>query len=125
MDPESFELPTTLVSKIVKGVLPEGTIITKEAKLALTLAAKVFILYLTACSNDFCRSCSRTTVGANHVLGALDELEFVGMRQQLETLLSEHKQDQQEKKETRTKKQDRKTTKDKVDQGDLPSSYGF
>lgn len=74
-------------------------------------------------SNDFCRSCSRTTIGANHVLGALDELEFAGMRAQLELLLSDYKSEQQEKKDTRTnKKPERKA---KPEQGELPSSYGF
>jgi len=72
--------------------------IRKDTKLALMNSAKAFILYITACSNDFCHSCSRTTIGAIHVLGAIEELEFEGMSDQLKELLADFKKEQQSKK---------------------------
>jgi len=81
-------------------------------------AAKTFILYVTACSNDFCHSCSRTIIGATHVLGAIDELEFEGMTPKLKELLADFKKEQQSKKSGR-KKNDSGTKVKKSDKDGL------
>jgi TATA-binding protein-associated factor Taf7 len=77
--------------------------IAKDTKLALTKAAKVFILYVTACANDFCKSCNRTTIGVNHVHGAIEELEFKGFNEKLKQFFDEYKQEQTSKKAAKKK----------------------
>jgi hypothetical protein len=38
-------------------------------------------------SSDFCKSCNKTTIGPNHVYGALEELEFKEFKETLEKAL--------------------------------------
>jgi DNA polymerase epsilon subunit 3 len=45
---DNYELPQANIQKICRQVLPEGTMIQKDAKLALTKACTVFINYITA-----------------------------------------------------------------------------
>ena len=99
--------------------------IQKEAKEAITKAAKIWILYATAwylsisslpllCSssnryprshhltpssaNDFCQNSNRSTISANDVLMAMEELEFPDFVPQLKETLETFKKDQASKK---------------------------
>lgn len=44
---EDLQLPLSVVSKIIKDSLPPGVIVSKEARMAMSKAASVFILYCT------------------------------------------------------------------------------
>jgi len=48
----------------------------RDAKLAFQKAAGIFIMYLTYCATDFCKQHHRSTISANDVFDALNELEF-------------------------------------------------
>jgi len=67
-------------------------------------------------SNDFCHSCSRTIIGATHVLGAIDELEFEGMTPKLKELLADFNKEQQSKKSGRKKSDGKLKKSDKEGQ---------
>ena len=50
-----YELPQASINRIIKNKLPESAQVGKEAKTAFSKAAGIFILYLTAAANDFCK----------------------------------------------------------------------
>lgn len=91
------DLPKTLVKRLVKNKLA-GLVdssdgakrevqINKDALLAFSESAKVFINYLTTTANDICHEHKRQTISADDVLQALDDLDFVEMVPQLKDAL--------------------------------------
>ncbi|PVU98643.1 hypothetical protein BB560_005628 [Smittium megazygosporum] len=57
-------------------VVPEGTMIQKEARLALSKACTVFISYLAAASNDNAQSLGHKTITAADVLNTLKDVDL-------------------------------------------------
>lgn len=51
--PEDFNLPVSVVARILKESLPENVTVSKEARAALAKAASIFVLYSTSLSNNF------------------------------------------------------------------------
>lgn len=66
-----FELPAAYIYKIIKSVLPENMIMTKEARTAIVRAAGIFIFYITHGANDFCRESKRSTIYTADVINSL------------------------------------------------------
>ena len=58
-----------------KGNTHEGHV-QKEALNAFGESAKIFIHYLTATANEFCREGKRQTIGVDDVFRAIEDLEF-------------------------------------------------
>lgn len=51
--PEDFNLPISVVTRLLKESLPENVAVSKEARAALAKAASIFVLYSTSLSNNF------------------------------------------------------------------------
>lgn len=51
--PEDFNLPVSVVARLLKESLPENVSVSKEARAALAKAASIFVLYSTSLSNNF------------------------------------------------------------------------
>jgi histone H3/H4 len=66
-----FEPPLACVRRILKHTLPSSTNVGKDASAAFARASGIFIIYLTACANDFARENRRQTITANDVLAAI------------------------------------------------------
>jgi histone H3/H4 len=66
-----FEPPLACVRRILKNSLPASTNVGKDASAAFARASGIFIVYLTACANDFARENRRQTITANDVLAAI------------------------------------------------------
>jgi histone H3/H4 len=66
-----FEPPLACVRRILKHNLPSSTNVGKDASAAFSRASGIFIIYLTACANDFARENRRQTITANDVLAAI------------------------------------------------------
>lgn len=66
-----FEPPLACVRRILKNTLPGSTHFGKDASAAFARASGIFIIYLTACANDFAREHKRQTITANDVLAAI------------------------------------------------------
>ncbi|XP_057954443.1 DNA polymerase II subunit B4 [Malania oleifera] len=80
---EAEELPKAVVRRVVKGKLcqlsssGEGDIsLNKDALLAFSESARIFIHYISATANDICKESKRQTINADDVLKALEEIEF-------------------------------------------------
>ncbi|PGH14162.1 hypothetical protein AJ80_06031 [Polytolypa hystricis UAMH7299] len=82
---EDFLLPRSLVQRLAKGVLPPNTSISKDALLAITKAASVFVSYLSSHANE---ETEKKTVTPQDVLAALSEIEFDAFRPRLERELA-------------------------------------
>ncbi|KMU72983.1 hypothetical protein CISG_09656 [Coccidioides immitis RMSCC 3703] len=78
---EDFLLPRTLTQRLAKGALPPNTSIQKDALLAITKAATVFVSYLSSNANE---ETEKKTITPQDVLSALKEIEFDSFRPQLE-----------------------------------------
>lgn len=97
--PEDLNLPNSVVTRIIKEALPDGVNVSKDARLAISKAASVFVLYATSCANTFAVQHKRKTISANDVLDAVKEMEFDTFLEPLKTSLVAYKKEQQEKKE--------------------------
>lgn len=80
---EEAQLPKAVLKRMMKKQLAlsedaavRDANISSEAMLAVSEAAKVFISYVTCTANDICMEHKRSTISADDVLSALDELEF-------------------------------------------------
>ncbi|XP_042510590.1 DNA polymerase epsilon subunit 3-like [Macadamia integrifolia] len=78
---EVEELPRTIVRRVVKDkisrVSDEAEIsVKKDALLAFSEGARIFIHYLSATANDICKDSKRQTINADDVLKAIEEIEF-------------------------------------------------
>ena len=66
-----FEPPVACVRRILKNTLHKHTNVGKDSVTAFARAGGIFIIYLTACANDFARENRRQTITANDVLAAI------------------------------------------------------
>ncbi|GMH32863.1 hypothetical protein BSKO_00697 [Bryopsis sp. KO-2023] len=134
MEPEA-ELPKIHVKRIVKSKLSElldggddnkkSLALNKDALLAFSESARVFIWYVTSTANDICREAKRQTVGADDVLRALDDLDFGDFVPQLREVLEDFKKDAKEKsrkKQEQLKKRKVDRDEDQADKGEAPES---
>ncbi|XP_041369218.1 DNA polymerase epsilon subunit 3-like [Gigantopelta aegis] len=102
--PEDLNLPNAVVARIIKDAIPEGVNVSKEARLAISKAASVFILYATSCSNNFAMKGKRKTISAQDVISAMEDMEFEQFCDPLKTCLEAYRSEQKGK---RDKKKER------------------
>mmetsp|Transcript_15435 Transcript_15435/g.29110 ORF Transcript_15435/g.29110 Transcript_15435/m.29110 type:complete len:214 (-) Transcript_15435:2395-3036(-) len=116
-----FEPPMACIRRMLKTSLPANTNVGKDACGAFSRACGIFIVYLTACANDFARESKRQTITANDVLAAVKELDFDEFTPKLTAFIEQHRQSEKKKK-ARKKSGDlgkaSKTSEDKDDDED-------
>ncbi|XP_065867587.1 DNA polymerase II subunit B4 [Euphorbia lathyris] len=93
---EVDELPKAIVRRVVKDKLSDCSAdgdlnVHKDALLAFSESARIFIHYLSATANDICKESRRQTIKAEDVLQALEEIEFPDLVGPLKTSLTEFK----------------------------------
>ncbi|KAI5072379.1 hypothetical protein GOP47_0012485 [Adiantum capillus-veneris] len=120
---DAEELPRTIVRRVVKGKLAELTkdmvdkkeiSVHKEAVIAFSEAAKVFIHYLSATANDLCRESKRQTINAEDVLKAIEDTDFIEFLEPLRAALEEFRKDNAIKKSEAKEKGQEKKRKSEV-----------
>lgn len=92
-----FEPPLSSVTKVIRRAVGDSVQVGKEAKATFTRAAGIFILYITACANDFSRDGKRSTLTANDVFAALKELDFEDMIEPLQDFLKRSSEEKKNK----------------------------
>ncbi|XP_060924051.1 DNA polymerase epsilon subunit 3 [Limanda limanda] len=111
--PEDLNLPTAVITRIIKEALPDGVNVSKEARRAISQAASVFVLYATSCANNFAMKAKRKTLNAGDVLAAMEEMEFERFLEPLKESLEVYKKGQKGKKEvTEQKRKDKEKKTD-------------
>ncbi|XP_047313433.1 DNA polymerase epsilon subunit 3 [Impatiens glandulifera] len=116
---ETEELPKAIVRRLVKeklsSISTEGDIsILRDALLAFSESARIFIHYLSATSNDICRESKRQTINAEDVFKALEEIEFTEFIEPLRASLEEFRQKNAGKRSKSTKEKEETSKKRKA-----------
>lgn len=120
--PEDLNLPNAVVGRIIKEAIPDGVNVSKEARLAISKAASVFVLYATSCSNNYALKAKRKTIGAQDVLQAMEEMEFEQFVEPLAEALEQFRNQIQDKKAaTAGKKKDKDSTSTPSDYSSNPT----
>mmetsp|Transcript_29343 Transcript_29343/g.95617 ORF Transcript_29343/g.95617 Transcript_29343/m.95617 type:complete len:178 (+) Transcript_29343:1182-1715(+) len=117
---ESEQLPKAHIKRLVKSKVAEVTEaeagpaaegdkkkevnIQKEALQAFQESGKLFIHYLTAAANDVCTEKKRSTIQAEDVLAALEELEFGDLAEPLREALAAFRREASQKAASRKRK---------------------
>lgn len=119
-----FEPPLACVSRVMKNVLPDNIMMTKDARQAFVRAAGIFVFYITHCANDFCREGKRSTMYPQDILNALNELGFEDFEIPLEEFMEAYKQEVTENK--KAPKADKSTVDDSMDanENEIPEEGG-
>jgi len=102
--PEDLNLPNAVVTRIIKDAIPDGVNVSKEARLAISKAASVFVLYATSCSNNFALKGKRKTINAQDVISAMEDMEFEQFSDPLKRCLEAYRNEQKNRKEANEKK---------------------
>nr|CAB3228027.1 CBF-2 transcription factor CBF/NF-Y/archaeal histone -2 [Phallusia mammillata] len=96
--PEDLNLPTSVITRIIKEALPDGVIMSKESRAAISKAASVFVLYCTSCANNFAMQQKRKTLKDVDVYAALEDMEFENFIPLLKEQVENFKREQKGKK---------------------------
>ncbi|XWS73904.1 hypothetical protein CRYUN_Cryun02cG0169200 [Craigia yunnanensis] len=91
---EAEELPEAIVRRVVKDKLSDCSPyydinVHKDALLAFSESARIFIHYLSTTANDICKESRRQTMNAEDVFKALEEIEFSEFVKPLKASLAE------------------------------------
>ncbi|CAG5111807.1 Oidioi.mRNA.OKI2018_I69.chr2.g6080.t1.cds [Oikopleura dioica] len=73
---EDLSLPNAVVARIIKEALPPGSIVAKDAKLAIAKATSLFIVYLSQTATEVASNNKRKTLKESDIIDALSETEF-------------------------------------------------
>ena len=96
--PEDLNLPNSVVARIIKEALPSNVNVSRDARLAMSKAASVFVLYATSCANAFATAGKRKTITGQDVLMAMEEMEFEKFVEPLKNALEAYKEEQKSRK---------------------------
>ncbi len=113
-----FEPPLACVRRMLKNTLPSNTNVGKDASFAFSRACGIFIVYLTACANDFARENKRQTITANDILAAVKELDFDEFSPQLTSFIEQHRVAEKKKKADKARALKEREEEEDQDQDD-------
>lgn len=89
---EDLSLPKATVQKIIAEILPKDIAISKEAREAITECSIEFIMMLSTQLNDIAEKEAKKTIASDHVVKALEELDFNNYLEIINKILSEQKE---------------------------------
>ncbi|KAF2422370.1 histone-fold-containing protein, partial [Tothia fuscella] len=104
MGVEEYNLPRTMIQRLSKGMLPPNTQIQKDALLAISKSATVFVNYLTAHANESAQRANKKTIQPKDVMDAIAEIEFDSFLPRLEGELTKYNAVQCDKRNTYRRK---------------------
>ncbi|XP_058464418.1 DNA polymerase epsilon subunit 3 [Malaya genurostris] len=106
---EDLNLPNTVVTRLMKEVLPADVKIATETRTALTRATSVFVLYLTSAATAVAQKNKQKSLTVDHVFAGLEEIEF-------ESFIKPLKKDLEKYRKTVKTKKDKKVDKPETDE---------
>ncbi|KAJ2658000.1 hypothetical protein IWW48_004258 [Coemansia sp. RSA 1200] len=96
---DDLDYPKAVITRLIKGSLPDNIAVQKEARQAVTKAATVFVSYIAATANDCAREGGHKTVMATDVFKALEAVGLADFIDRLQAELAAHAAIVREKKE--------------------------
>lgn len=133
-----LQLPMTCITRLIKEALPDNAQVKQEAKVAISKAASVFVLYLTSgklknfcyvyklinlsyysAVTDITSQKGQKTMSADHVLKALKEVEFDHMLPELESSLENYRKIMKNKKDRKSLVDTNENATDKATEGEV------
>eukprot|EP01080_Neovahlkampfia_damariscottae_P000847 gene847-9096_t len=104
----NYDLPKANIQRIIKSAIPEGFSLVNDSKIAFSKSTVVFIMYLTAIANEHALKNKRSTIQAEDVLAAIDDLDLSDYKEDLLKTLNTYRKGQSVKKKKKEKKFDEK-----------------
>lgn len=98
---QDLNLPTAVVTRLIKDALPDGINIAKEARIAISKAASVFIIYLSSAAINEAKKLNHKTMTPQNIFDALEEIEFESFIEPLKELLEVHRKNVKDKKSSK------------------------
>jgi DNA polymerase epsilon subunit 3 len=99
---QDLTLPLTVIQRLIKEALPPNAIAKSEAKLGISKACSVFILFLTSAATEITSGKNQKTMTADHVFAALKEIEFDHLVPELEAQLANYRKIMKTKKDRKS-----------------------
>ncbi|KAI9014704.1 histone-fold-containing protein [Gaertneriomyces semiglobifer] len=96
---EDLDLPRSIIGRVIRGALPEGAQVQKDAKAAMVKACTVFINYLTATAMDVTKGSERKAISANDIFKALAMLEFEQFLPMIKVAVQEYQENAKKKRQ--------------------------
>jgi DNA polymerase epsilon subunit 3 len=84
---DSISLPLSSIVKVLKEALPAHVSVSKDVKVSLQRASALFVLYVTNTANQLAKQGKRSTLTADDIMAALEELEFDPLLEPLQEFL--------------------------------------
>lgn len=98
---QDLNLPTAVVTRLIKDALPDGINIAKEARIAISKAASVFIIYLSSAAINEAKKLKHRTMTPQNIFDALEEIEFESFIEPLKDSLEAYRKTMKEKKSSK------------------------
>lgn len=98
---QDLNLPTAVVTRLIKDALPEGINIGKEARIAISKAASVFIIYLSSAAINEAKKLKHKTMTPQNIFDALEEIEFESFIEPLKESLEVYRKSVKDKKSSK------------------------
>lgn len=113
---QDLNLPTAVVTRLIKDALPDGINIAKEARIAISKAASVFIIYLSSAAINEAKKSNHKTMTPQNIFDALEEIEFESFIEPLKVSLEVHRQSVKDKKSSKASEKKEDESKDDDDE---------
>ncbi|CAH8557067.1 unnamed protein product [Schistosoma turkestanicum] len=89
---DDLYLPNAVLLRIIRESLPERTLVSREARSAISKSASSFILYVTSLASVHCEKSKRKTLTGSDILAALKEMQFDHFIPALNTFLDKYRE---------------------------------
>lgn len=98
---QDLNLPTAAVTRLIKDALPDGINVAKEARIAISKAASVFIIYLSSAAINEAKKLNHRTMTPQNIFDALEEIEFESFIEPLKESLELYRKAVKDKKSSK------------------------
>ncbi|EDW02917.1 DNA polymerase epsilon subunit 3 [Drosophila grimshawi] len=98
---EDLNLPNAVIARLIKDALPDGSNVSKEARVAIAKAASVFVIFITSSSTALAHKQNHRTITAKDILQTLNELDFESFVPSLTQDLEAYRKMVKDKKESK------------------------
>eukprot|EP00281_Chroomonas_sp_CCMP1168_P035341 CAMPEP_0206240792 /NCGR_PEP_ID=MMETSP0047_2-20121206/16135_1 /ASSEMBLY_ACC=CAM_ASM_000192 /TAXON_ID=195065 /ORGANISM="Chroomonas mesostigmatica_cf, Strain CCMP1168" /LENGTH=124 /DNA_ID=CAMNT_0053665613 /DNA_START=1 /DNA_END=372 /DNA_ORIENTATION=+ len=102
---DADRLPMANVNRIVSNTLPRDSAVAKEARVAISACATVFVHYITELAVQQCDKRKKVTLQSEDILEAIREAEFTEFEEPLKEALAAFRQSNVTAKKPPAKKQ--------------------